>query len=63
MSLDNRDALIAHINHLDGVIRQRNERIRELEKLLNTPVNLDAAAKREIGFAYNLGWHLSLIHI
>ena len=58
--LDNRDALIAHINHLDGVIRQRNEKIKTLQdalkKIQENPPTLDEIATQEIQKAYRTGW-------
>lgn len=58
--LDNRDALIAHINHLDGVIRQRNEKIKTLQDALKAiqenPPSLDEIATQEIEKAYRAGW-------
>lgn len=58
--LDNRDALIAHVNHLDGVIRQRNEKIKTLQdalkKIQENPPSLDEIVTQEIEKAYRTGW-------
>ena len=51
-----RDALIAHINALDTVIRDRNRRIAELTEKLNKPVDLPAATEKKIQAAYLKGF-------
>ena len=55
--LDNREALITHIEHLQRTIRMRNERIAELEKELKAPVDLKAKAQKAVERAYFKGWN------
>jgi cellulose biosynthesis protein BcsQ len=54
----NKDALIAHIQALDTIIRQRNNRIAELNALLAgeevKPVS--EVVQKKIDKAYNKGW-------
>lgn len=51
-----RDALIAHINALDTVIRDRNRQIAELTEKLKEPVDLPAATEKKIQAAYLKGF-------
>lgn len=61
MALDNRDALIAHIAHLDSIIRMRNSQISELQKQLNEKANLPLAdlLQLEINKAYIDGFRFA----
>lgn len=55
--LDNRDSLLAHINHLDSVIRQRNATIKRLSELLDRPLpEPDEIMQKHIEKAYRQGW-------
>lgn len=56
MSDANRDSLIAHIEGLQGVLRRRNETIKELAAKLAEPVDLSAAAEKKVAAAYLKGW-------
>lgn len=52
----NRDSLIAHIQALDTVIRDRNKKIAELTELLAKPVDLPALTEKKIRAAYEKGF-------
>jgi len=52
----NRDSLIAHIQALDTVIRDRNKKIAELNELLAKPVDLPALTEKKIRAAYQKGF-------
>lgn len=52
----NRESLIAHIEGLQGVLRRRNETIKELSAKLAEPVDLGEAADKKIRAAYEEGW-------
>lgn len=58
---DNREALIRHINDLDGIIRAKNLRISELETMTKNPLDVTAAMQKQIDKAFNEGWHEMLI--
>lgn len=53
-----RDALIAHVQALDTVIRNRNNQIAALKAQLagEAPVSLTATAEKKIKAAYKKGW-------
>ncbi len=54
----NRESLIAHVNALETVIRERNKRIGELQKQLNEAgeIPADEALKKAFRKHYNKGW-------
>lgn len=52
----NRDSLIAHIQALDTVIRDRNKKIAELTELLAKPIDLPALTEKKIRAAYEKGF-------
>jgi hypothetical protein len=57
---NNRDALIAHVQALDTIIRKRNETIaelnREISRLTNDPIDLGATVQKKIDAAFKKGW-------
>ncbi len=52
----NRDSLIAHIQALDTVIRERNKTIEILREQLKEPIDLTTAMEKKIQTAYLKGF-------
>lgn len=52
----NKDALIAHIQALDTIIRNRNNEIAMLRQQGETPIPLTEVMEKKIAAAYKKGW-------
>ncbi len=56
MEQHNRDALIAHIQALDTIIRNRNQEIAELRRLGETPIPMTEVMEKKLAASYKKGW-------
>ena len=52
----NRDALVAHINALDTIIRNRNNEIAMLRRDGEAPIPMSEVVQKKIANAYKKGW-------
>lgn len=52
----NKDALIAHIQALDTIIRNRNNEIAMLRRDGETPIPMTEIVEKKIANAYKKGW-------
>lgn len=53
---NNKDALIAHIQALDTIIRNRNNEIAMLRREGETPIPMTEIVEKKIATAYKKGW-------